>query len=239
MSKRWTPAEDARLKALVHAGYSDTECGRLLKRSPAAVMIRRKYTLGIHYRKHWSPAEDARLKRLLTTTEYSLSKIAQLLDRTEQSVQRRKERLHIHRMPFKLDTQNPLHVAEVIKFKMAGWTCKKIAETFDLKNSAQISHLLRKQGLHRFYAQHNRNTSWQKWGDVEIHQLRKCLQKKMPFCAICRKFPHRTPAAIRGKSQRITRYWLSDAEQAERQQLRDAYKNRFNSHANAKSKFAT
>lgn len=221
MPKRWTPAEDARLKALVSAGHSDKVCAQLLNRSRAAVIMRRKYTLGIHYRKHWTPAEDARLKRLLTTTELSLSEIAQQLNRTEMSIQRRKERLGIHRKPFKLDTHNPLHVAQIIKFKMAGWTCEKIAEAFGLKNSAQISHLLRKQGLHRFYAQTNNNSSWQKWGDVEVHRLRKRLQKKMPYREIYRQFPNRTPAAIRQQGRRITQHWLSDAEQAERQQLRE------------------
>ena len=204
--KSWTNKELQHLRVLVASGKSDKEIARLLGRSQQAVFYQRKYTLGIHIRQRWTDAEDARLRRLLTTTELALSEIVTQLNRTKGSIERRKEKLGIHRVPFKLDKLNPVHVAQVIKFKMAGWTQKQIADAFGLKNPSQISNVLRSHGFHKFCVCVGKK-KMKAWSEVELHLLRKYLRKGMPLTVIYRELPHRSPSSIAAKACKITKYW--------------------------------
>ena len=217
--KYWTNKELQRLEDLVHAGKSDEEIALLLGRSKCSVFQYRKYRLKMDIRKHWSDTEDARLKRLLTKTDHSLSEIARLMNRTESSIERRKERLGIRRVPFKLDKLNPMHVAQLIKFKMAGWTHAQIAEVWGIQNPSQISSVLRFHGLHRFCACVGEKKQ-RRWSELELHLLRKYLKKGVLRSEIYRKFPNRSPSSIASQARRITKHWLSAEEIAERTALR-------------------
>lgn len=218
--RHWTNKEIQRLRKLVDAGKSDAEIALLLGRSKCSVFHYRKYVLGIDIRKHWTPEEDTRLKRLLTTTDKSLSEIAKLMGRGRGSIERRKERLGIRRVPFKLDRFNPSHVAQLLKFKMAGWTLEQIADAWGIKYAGQISNVLRSHGFDRFCACVGEKEH-QRWSEIESHLLRKYLKKRMPLTRIYAEFPHRSPSSISSKARRITKYWLSPAERAERQRLRE------------------
>lgn len=221
--KRWTPIESKSLSELHRAGKSDTEIAHLLGRSKESVACHRKHKLGIDIRKYWSADEETHLETLLTTTDLPLSEVAKRMNRSEGSVQRRKDLLGIRRVPFKLDRFDPSHVAQLIKFKMAGWTQKRIANVWGLKNQSQISNVLRGHGFHRFRACYGKK-SHQQWSEVEIHLLRKALKKGVPRSEIYRQFSYRSPSSIDGKARQITKYWLSPAEQAERQRLREKHK---------------
>ena len=198
----WTHKDLKRLREYALAGKTDAEIGELLGRSQHAVFYKRKHTLGIDYRKHWTEEEDARLARLLTATDAPLSEIAKQMNRTQSSIERRKERLGIHRVPFKLDRSNPVQVAQLIKFKMAGYTQKEIANMWGIKNPSQISYVLQSHGLHRFYPRVGKRV-YRRWSDLEVQQLRKCVKRKMLLSEIYREFPHRSPSSIASKVRAI------------------------------------
>ena len=184
------------------AEKSDAEISAILNRSKVAIQNRRKNMLGIHFRKHWKADEEERLRQLLTETDKPLTEIAELMDRTVKSIERRKERLKIHRIPFKLEKHNPAHVAEVIKFKMAGWTHEAIAEAFGVKTSSQISHVLITNGYHRFCPVVGEKTLV-RWTEGERDVLRECLKKEMGLQAIQEHLPNRSISSIKGQLKRI------------------------------------
>lgn len=202
-TKRWTEKEVERLRALVSAGKSDAEIAAMIGRSQTAVMQKRKYGLGIDYRKHWTDEEDARLKQLLTETDKPLSEIAKILGRGEGGIERRKERLGIRRVPFKLDRFNPMHVAQLLKFKSAGWTQEQIAKVWGIKNPAQISHVLRSHGFYRFCVCVGEKTCV-RWTDAECDTLRDCIEKGMSPKEIQDAWlPNRSIPAIKQKIKRL------------------------------------
>lgn len=218
---KWTPQEDALLKGLVMQGKSDTEIAAsgLLDRSYHSIRYRRKDALRIDKREHWSLAEDARLKQLLSESR-TLKEIGRILKRSEGGVERRKERLGLKRIPVKLSKHNPADIAQLVKFKMADWTHEKIAKIFDV-HASYISNLLTANGFEGFCeVRPDRRGSCPVWTELELHTLRKCLQKKTLLLEICRKLPRRCRHAIRQQARKMTRYWLSPAEQAERQRSR-------------------
>ena len=195
--KRWTAEEDKHLLKHVEAGVDKTDIGAILGRSAVSVAQRKK-RLGIHERKHWTAAEDDRLRQLLTETDLPLADIAKRMDRTANSIERRKERLKIHRKPFKLYTTDPAHVAQIVKFKMAGWTHQKIAEAFEFKHFSRISHILLKNGYHRFCVVHSDKT-YVRWTEDDREVIRKCLKKRMKLCDIQRHLPNRSIPSINGQ----------------------------------------
>jgi len=217
--KPWTHKELKRLREFVLASKSDTEIGELLGRSRHAVHCKRKYTLGIDYRKHWTGAEDARLRTLLATTDIPISEIAKRLNRTESSVERRKEKLKIHRVPFKLDKSNPLHAAQLIKFRMAGWTLAQIANIWGVKYSNQISNVLRSKGFYNWAGKRER----ERWSEVEVQLLRKYLKKGMSLESIYREFPHQLPGSIARQIRKITKYWRSPEARKKDEQQREKW----------------
>ena len=203
-NRYWTNKEIERVRELVGMGKDDAEIGAILNRSKTSVFNIRKYKLGIHIRKHWSAADEARLEQLLTTTDKPLSEIARLMDRTEGSIERRKEKLGIRRVSFKLDKLNPSHVAQLIKFKMAGWTQEKIAEAWGIKNPSQISNVLIYHGLHRFYACVGEK-EYRRWREGELDFLWKCIKKRLSREDIYKEFPHRSPSSVSSKVRRLIR----------------------------------
>lgn len=220
--KLWTNKEVARLRKLVKAGKSDEDIALLLGRSKCSVFHKRKYSLRIDIRKHWTDAEDARLKVLLTTTDKPISEIAKQMNRTESSIERRKERLGIRRVEFNLDKHSPIHVAQLVKFKLAGWTHKEIADVWGIRFDSQISNVLRFHGFHRFCACVGKKEQ-QLWSEVETHLLRKYLKKGMSLSKIYRKFPHRSPSSIGSKARAITKHWRSIEERMEDQKRREKW----------------
>ena len=213
--KRWTEKEVECLRALVSAGKSDAEIAAIIGRSQTAVMQKRKYGLGIDYRRHWTDEEDARLKQLLTETDKPLSEIAKILGRGEGGIERRKERLGIRRVPFKLDRFNPMHVAQLLKFKAAGWTQEQIAKVWGIKNPAQISHVLCSHGFYRFCVCVGEKT-YRLWTEDERDTLRDCIRKCMSPQEIQTDWlPNRSIPSIKGQIRRLLKAGISDEETPE------------------------
>ena len=80
----------------------------------------------------WTAIEDNTLRKLVAEGK-TASEIAKVLtNRTIYAIQNRRGILGIHR-PYKLSTRTPQYIAEVIKFKMAGWTHAEIAEVYPEK----------------------------------------------------------------------------------------------------------
>lgn len=174
--------------------------------------------MGRHKAK-WTPQEDARLKQLLSESR-TLKEIGRILNRSEVGVQRRKECLGLKRIPVKFSRHDPADIAQLVKFKMAGWTHERIGNVFGTKTS-YISNLLTVNGFKRFCeVRPDRSGSCPRWTELELNTLRKCLQRKTSLLEIYRKLPRRSRHAIRQQSRKMTRYWLSPAEQVERQRSR-------------------
>ena len=180
-------------------------------------MQRRKYTLGVDMRVRWTADEDARLARLLAQGK-SLSEIAKLINRTEGAVERRKERLGLKRIPVKLSRHNPVDIAQLVKFKLAGWTHEAIAEVFDVI-PAYISNLLIANG-YKYFCAVNRPKTCPGWTEIESHWLRKCLKRGDSLQQIYSGFPHHSQLAIHAKIRQITRYWITPAKRAEQERMR-------------------
>ena len=224
MRRKWSDPEDTLLKKLVlHGNLSDAEISKIMPRSKDAIMRRRKYTLGIDKRVRWTADEDARLAQLLAG-EKSLSEIGKLLNRSEGAVERRKERLGLKRVPVKLSKHTPADIAQLVKFKLAGWTHKAIAQIFEVHTSC-ISNLLIANGFMYFCSvSRNARRSHSDWTELEAHRLRKCLKRgNLSLQQIYLEFPHKSKNAIHFKIKQITRYWLSPAEEAERKRLREKH----------------
>jgi len=224
MHRKWSDKEDKFLKKLALQGMSDEEISKVMPRSKTAIMWRRKNVLGIDIRVRWTPHEDTRLAQLLVSTDKSLSEIGKLLNRSESAVERRKERLGLKRVPVKLSKNNPADIAQLVKFKLAGWTHEAIAEVFEVTIS-YISNLLTANGFLYFCSvSRNAQKRYLRWTELEEHRLRKCLKRgNLSLQQIYLEFPHRSKNAIHFKIKQIRRYWLSPAEEAERKRMREKH----------------
>ena len=70
--------------------------------------------------KKWTEAEITQLKQLVDERK-TVNQIAIIMGKTPTSINTTKIRYGI-RKPMPLSHKNPLHLAEIMKFKMAGWT---------------------------------------------------------------------------------------------------------------------
>ena len=169
----------------------------------------------------WSKREIIRLKRLVDERK-PVREIAILLGRTHAGISSMKTKMGIYR-PQPLSPGNPLHVAEVIKFKMAGWTLREIAKVYGYGIS-HVSNMLRMNGMKGFMpAGRKFEKPYHYWSEFELERLRGYCKREYKFDRICGLFPNRSRRAITQKIQLMTRYWQSPAERAERQRLRDKW----------------
>ena len=221
-SGSWTPQEDALLIKLVGQGKSDTEIEKLMPRSKNGIMQRRKYALGIDIRVRWTADENDHLKRLLSQGK-DLAEIGKLLNRTARAVERQKERLGLKRIPVKISKDNPADIAQLVKFKMAGWTHEAIAEVFKVI-PVYITNLLVANGFKGFcWLRADRPKRCSQWTEIELDCLRKSIKRGNSLQQIYLQFPHRSQNEIHVEIKQITRYWITPAEQAERKRLREKH----------------
>lgn len=219
--RRWNDQEDTLLKKLSLQNMSDMEIAKVMDRSKNAILQRRKYVLGIDIRVRWTAAEDARLAQLLISTDKTLSEIGKLLNRSEHAVGRRKERLGLKEARGKLCKNNALDIAQLIKFKMAGWTHEAIAKVFQTHPS-YISNLLTANGFMYFCSNtQNARKAYSDWTEFETHRLRKGLKLGISLYEIYLQFPDRSRNEIHFKIREITRYWPSPAVRAKRKRQRE------------------
>ena len=155
-------------------------------------------------RKKWTPGEDLELKRYFTLG-YTSAEIAEKLRRSKSAVDARKNKLGL--ADIKLSAKNPADVAQILKFRLAGWTQEKIGKVFGVTH-AHISFILCGNGFRNFcktYPKHKRckNT----WTDSELSLLRKCLAQGYTTVEIQAKgLPHRSCDAINRKRSEMKRW---------------------------------
>ena len=167
----------------------------------------------------WTAREDNLLRKLVAEGKTN-SEIANILThRTVSAIYSRKSVLGILQ-PCKFSPRDPHILAQVIKFKMAGWTHVEIAKVFNVDVSS-VSYVLCQNGMCKFHwvrGKHKKPRQY--WSETEVALLRKYLKKGLSFEQIYLKFWYRSQASIRSKIAKITRYWPTPAELAERERLR-------------------
>ena len=168
--------------------------------------------------KEWTEADITQLKRLVNERK-TAKEIGRILGRTHRSIDRRKRDMGIYK-PMMLSPHNPLHVAEVIKFKMAGWTLSEIAAIY--KCSPQhVSRVLTLNGMVGFIRNPaNPQRPYTYWTEYELHRLRKYCKKGYGLERICTYFPNRSHKAVRMRIFKMTRYWMTPEQQEERRLLK-------------------
>ena len=168
-------------------------------------------------KRRWSETEKARLKQL-ALDRVETKEIARILKRTNIAVQMAKVRYGYY-TPVLFSPDNPLHLAEIIKFKMAGWSLERIAEVYGCCQP-HISDLLIKNGFRYFARSKRKSATSQRWNEFDEVLLRRLLKRRLSLERIRNHFPNRTAQAVRMKSEKMTRHWITPEQQEERKQMR-------------------
>ena len=167
----------------------------------------------------WTDTEIARLKQLVDDGNLTIPEIAADLGRAVSGVADKKRRLGLC-TPRKFSTYCPKVLAGIIKFKMAGWNLTEIAKVYGV-GEPRISGILCANGFKHFLcARPQRTQPFRPWSEFELAGLRRDIKKGYSFERICAQRPHRAPTAIRKRARKMTRYWLSPEQRAEREQAR-------------------
>ena len=160
----------------------------------------------------WTESERIQLKQLVKERK-SAQAISDIMGRSLAAVVNAKKRLGLHK-PMTLSPNEHLHIAEIIKFKMAGWNLEQIGKVYGLTES-HVSSILVKNGL-----LWKRGKLHQLWSEYELHRLRKYCKKGYNLNRICTYFPNHSRKAVRARIDKMTRYWFTPEEKAERKRLR-------------------
>ena len=224
----WTPARIKTLKKGVAAGKSDTEIAAELSLSASQVQRYRKNHLKIDYRKTWTPHDIKTLKRYIANGK-PIAEIARLLRRTPGSIERKKEKLSLRYEPVRISKDCPKTVAQLVKFKMMGWSNERIARTFGVRTGGQITNVLRANGF----------SSWRlkpkgqragipkiSWTELELHRLRKGLTRGDSLLKLREALPRRSEHAICHQAREMTKYWRSPEEIERDRKKQWAWRNR-------------
>ena len=130
---------------------------------------------------------------------------------------------HGIRKCLKFPIRDPKILAQVIKFRMCGWNLADIAFVFGT-SLVQVSRFLSINGFSgRWYVAPKEREKYRQWSEVELARLRKCLKREYPLKQILAEFPHRAEKGVEKQIQKMTRFWFTPAEKAERQALREKY----------------
>lgn len=160
------------------------------------------------------------LQRYVSFGSYTSAEIAEKLGRQRSAVDARKDKLGIRSI--RLSARNPSDVAQILKFRMAGWTQKAIGEVFGVTHS-YISDILRQNGFLRFFRQTPKKKRYKNsWTEVELALVRKYLRRGYTTVEIREALPHRSIHAIYRQRSKIKRYYLpkETRERDQRQQRR-------------------
>ena len=174
----------------------------------------------------WTSLEIKHLTQLVHEGKAN-RQIAEILERSVQSVIGQRRRLRLITRPHKLNHRDPKLIAQVIKFRMAGWQSKEIAKAFDASYES-IKALLRKTGLSkRFSRKRHLTKPFLQWTDIEMARLRKLCGhfymldfKDKHYGQIARHFPNRTRSAVCQRAKSMMRYWITPGQIRERQRAR-------------------
>ena len=87
-----------------------------------------------HKHIRWTSLEIKRLTQLVHEGKAN-RQIAEILERSLNSIIGQRRRLRLITKPHKLNHRDPKLIAQVIKFRMAGWQSKEVAEIFGVKTA--------------------------------------------------------------------------------------------------------
>ena len=155
---KWASVDKQFLMKLVDMGKTHKGIADIFGCSQSAVS-RKLQRLGIRAERYWTPEAEAELKQLISEMK-TTAEIAKILGRTNYAVNNKRVVLGID-APAKLSAKNPLHLAEVIKFRMAGWKLSEIAEVYGVDPSC-VSYVLRKNGFKGFWWVRKKHTKKRK-----------------------------------------------------------------------------
>ena len=205
--KSWSPQEEHWLAELCGQGKTVNEIALILRRTRRAVSSK-KTQLGLHTRSEaeWTPAEDALLKELVGQGKTG-AEMADIIGRSTRAVYNRKANLKLYTV-YKFSPRDKALLAQIIKFKMAGWKIEAIASVFGV-HAGDVSNVLCENGFKGFLWQRpKRRESYQFWSETEVSLLRMYLARRMSarrmsVDQIAARMPDRTPTAIQIKLKRI------------------------------------
>lgn len=168
--------------------------------------------------KRWTEIEINQMTQMVEQGKTKVE-IAKVLDRSYASTKIKS--LELGLKSDCLDTSDPILIAQLVKFRLAGWSCAKIGLAFG-KTQGSISRALSVNGFKRVFksVKYKYRSTGVKWNELDTHLLRKYCRKGYSLDRICAYFPGRTRIAVREKIRKVTQYWLSAEEQAERLRLR-------------------
>ena len=225
--RRWTDTDTTRLKALAALEYTPELIAAQMDRSASTIRLKCK-AFGIPLRHQgkrncWT-AEDVEKLRRYTEKGMLDRDIANALGRSIPAIEHKRTKMN-YKKPFPTTLSDPGTLAQVLKFKMLGWSHERIANVFGV-SASRISSILLESGFYRFgdvrFLPHNRCSSrktYQLWSELEVHLLHKALKQEQPFHEIVALFPSRPPLSVKQKAQQITRFWPSPAEREERKRF--------------------
>ena len=157
-------------------------------------------------RKEWTD-EDVIYLQELVIARRPVKHIARILGRTYFSVQAKKSAMNFKK-PAILSAKNPSNVAEIVKFRMAGWKLREIARIFRC-DVVLILGILKSSGFDRFIKANRQfeTEKYRRWDEIDLALMRKYCKKGYSFDFLCAQFPDRSVTAVRYRIQRMTRYW--------------------------------
>ena len=173
------------------------------------------------YKNSWTPEEDQLLKKCVS--EGMISKeIAPLLpNRSFHAITSRRASLKLKRPSVVFPKSDPATVAQIVKFRMAGWRLVDIERVTGV-TPERLCKLVCDAGIRGLRPVHRKHAKRKPpWTELELVSLRRCLQRKMPMALLRYEFPNRTEFAIKKKASEMKRYWLSDAEKEKRRRQRE------------------
>ena len=171
------------------------------------------------YKNSWTAEEDAILKKCVSEGMISKEILPLLPKRRLEGIASRRRTLGLKKPTPLFPQDDPATVAQIVKFRMAGWRLQDIERVTGVCRS-RLSWLVLRAGIKVRPVVRMPATQKSYWTEVELHQLRKALRRKVPLGKLCEMFPNRTARAIQKKAYQLTRYWQSDEERAEREALR-------------------
>ena len=157
-------------------------------------------------RKKWTPGEDLELKRYFSMGVHTSAEIAEKLGRSKGAVDARKHNLGL--TSIKVSAKDPATVAQIVKFRLAGWTQKQIGKVFGVTH-AHISFVLCENGFRGFCGNYPKRRGRYKnaWTDSELSLLRKYIAQGCTTVEIQAKvLPHRSCDAINRKRSEMKRW---------------------------------
>lgn len=172
------------------------------------------------YKNGWTPAENALIRKLVKEQELTNEEMAPYFPhRTLLALKRQRATLKIEvELPW-FSPENKKCVAELVKFKMAGYSHKQIAAFYGV-SLQKVSWVLCKAGFRQFRMVIKMPAKEKKrWSEVEIVWLRKDLKRGIRGRQLHERYPQRTPRAIGKKVYQITRFWPTPEERARREAL--------------------